>query len=50
MPQMKKIFALLREKNLTQEQLKTKYGIEHMNELSKQQASEIIEKLIIYKK
>jgi len=49
-PQMKKIFALLREKNLTQEQLKTKYGIEHMNELSKQQASEIIEKLIIYKK
>lgn len=48
-PQMKKIFALLREKNLTDENLKKKYGIEHMNELSKQQASEIIEKLINYR-
>lgn len=49
-PQTRKIFALLKEKGVTEEQIKAKYGVEHVNQLTKQQASEAIERLINYKK
>lgn len=49
-PQIAKIFVLLKEKGVTEERLKEKYGVAHMNDLTKDQASKIIEQLINYRK
>lgn len=49
-PQIAKIFVLLKEKGVTEERLKEKYGVAHMDDLTKDQASKIIEQLINYRK